>query len=435
MTASEAQPNTPNWPSRKVLILVRAFVPYYPSLGGVIRMIKLANYLVRQGYEVFVVAAKGKYISDFGYAHDIAQLKITYYTDKAQEQYSRKYASTILAATKPCQYQHLIDRLLQLAKMVLIPDPGILFVLTQYLCAKRIIETESISHIIVSSPAHSSQLAGWLLKRHFGKRINLIVDYRDSWNCTDRFMPRGRIGRFISRRMEAAVLRSADHLTYVSAPMLSKLNASFFDVSSKASMIMNGYDLAMKAQSPATHTSNPYCVTLGYFGRASDAPGSVNDPTNLFRAIKSFSGTIRLAVYGPVLLQRSPQQTVSSAVSLHGSIEHTAALREMARMDVLVMLYTGTLGSDEVVSGKIFDYMLAGRPILVIGPKNMEARRIILEKGIGYWADCNSLFSLQSTLETIYDDWRHDRLHSYPLEYVAEFDRDKQNSKFLPLLG
>ena len=122
-------------------------------------------------------------------------------------------------------------------------------------------------------------------------------------------------------------------------------------------------------------------------------------------------------------------------MSIHGSVNHTTALREMARMDVLVMLYTGNLGSDEVVSGKLFDYMLTGRPILVIGPKNMEATRIILKKGIGYWADFNSIFSLQSTLETIYDDWRHERLQSYPLEHVAEFDRDKQYSKFLPMLG
>lgn len=435
-TTKNAQKGDEISDSRKVLIVVRGFVPYEPSLGGVIRIIKLASFLRSRGHQVFIVAAKGQFVSDFGYADEASHFRITYYLDKTQEQYSKKYNSISSTPNSPPNSlaRSLKSFLTRLARKLVIPDPGVLFIWFQYRAARTLIKSERISNVIVSSPAHSSQLTGYLLKKRFRDKINLIIDYRDSWNCCGFFAANGAFSRYVSRKMELAVLHSCDQFVYVSTPMLSKIQATFFDISKKATLVMNGYDLSMQSYQSPTTKSGATQMRFGYFGRANDTVGSGYDPSLLLEALSEYRDKICIDMFGPITISNIDQWNSRSSVTLHGSIRHPDALKKMQTMDALVMIYTGTVGTDEIVSGKLFEYMLARRPIFIIGPDDMEAKKIVLKKKIGYWADSRSILSIKTALGAIYNDWKSKDLPNYSLRHVAEFDRRCQFSKILPLL-
>ena len=53
--------------SKKILIIVRDFIPYYHSLGGVMRVLKLAEFLTEKDVSVYILSAKGVEIDYFGY--------------------------------------------------------------------------------------------------------------------------------------------------------------------------------------------------------------------------------------------------------------------------------------------------------------------------------------------------------------------------------
>ena len=98
------------------------------------------------------------------------------------------------------------------------------------------------------------------------------------------------------------------------------------------------------------------------------------------------------------------------------------------------MLHSAREGADEVVTGKIFDYMLARRPILVAGPKGMEAAKIIDEHNLGYTIDINDPAIMRSKLEVIHNAWQTDSLISYTVDDISQFSRQIQYQKLLTIL-
>jgi len=106
----------------------------------------------------------------------------------------------------------------------------------------------------------------------------------------------------------------------------------------------------------------------------------------------------------------------------------------MREMDLLAFFHTEKLGSDEVVSGKIFDYILARRPILIIGPRDMEAVRIVDEYSLGYWMDPFSPDHMESGLQLIFEDWKNNHFPSLSGIDVSVFSRSGQYKKVLGLL-
>ena len=103
-------------------------------------------------------------------------------------------------------------------------------------------------------------------------------------------------------------------------------------------------------------------------------------------------------------------------------------------MDVLMLLHSDPRGSDEVIPGKLFEYILAEKPIVSIGPKNMEASKIVSQNNLGYVIDLDDEEDLSDKLTRIYQDWKQGTLISYKAKDHAQFSRPYQYSKFLEIL-
>ena len=82
---------------KAVLVIVRDFPPYFSSLGGVIRILKMCDFLRNSEIAVHVVAAAGLEISYFGYEDLVKRITIHYVPDVLQRynnQRSTTFAST-----------------------------------------------------------------------------------------------------------------------------------------------------------------------------------------------------------------------------------------------------------------------------------------------------------------------------------------------------
>ena len=415
---------------KKVLIIARDFLPYYPSLGGVIRVVKLALFLQENGYEVYVLCAKGIKISYFGYENMVSKLNVVYVDDKLQRYLNKMVvAGTNNKDSSPTKMQGLK----KIINDFCIPDKGILFVNRYVKMASKLILEHSITSVIVSSPPHSTQIIGLKLKHKFGNKINLIVDYRDSWNTRGIFQKRFWLSKRLNLLQEKEVLRAADMLTYVSRPMLDKINSMIMDVSDKSLLVMNGFDLNMKKNDFRSISPNQE-LTIGYFGSISDNENSSVNPTSFFRALLKVNNCIKLVFYGPVELKREWQESLGDRLEINEPVSHTEAVELMRTMDLLLVVYSETIGGGEVITGKIFDYFLALRPVLVVGPKDLEAARLVKENHLGYCMDVMDNDQMESMIQDIFKDWQHGQLTSYSMEDVAQFSRQEQFAKLCKIL-
>lgn len=409
---------------KKVLIIVRDFLPYTLSVGGIIRVLKLAEFLKERDFEVHILAAEGIFVDYFGYETVVKKLK-TYYVKDRLQRFLCKRASNV-NKTRPSKYNGALK---YIDKKFFIPDKGIFFVKNFFNRAKEIINAENIRNIIVSSPSHSSQLIGLMLKRHYGQKVNFIVDYRDSWNTTALFRKNGALASAISIFLERKVLKAADHVTCVSDSIIKKISTQIIDITSKSTVVMNGYDANMEI-SNYEHKKGEK-LKIGYFGIINDDPNGYRDISVLFNKLDTTN--VEFFFYGQTLFSQD-WSLARPDIKIKGSLSHTEALEAMRTMDLLMVLHTRIDGADEVLSGKFFEYLFSQRPILAVGPSNFAAGLMVYREHFGYFLDIEKTSNFNAFFENIYKDWKHSEMPSYTKDKIKMFSRQYQFNKVLKIL-
>lgn len=396
-------------------------------------MLKLAEYLGKNGIEVFVLAAKGEEISHFGYRDLVRGLKVTYLEDRLQPLLNRITDTSSDSALQKINRSSAGFRLFKkLVNELSVPDVGVFFVVKFIREAARMVRQHGIRNVLVTSPPPSTLLAGYALKKKFGDRINFIVDYRDSWNLGYVGRKRTLLADRLNLAMENRVLGTADHFLHVSAPMLDALTTRVKGIAAKATLVMNGYDenqLLVKAPPPPLSDR----LRIGHFGRFGENEPHRN-PERLFEALEKCMGSIRLVLYGDVSVSDRWRERLKDVAEFAGVVSHEEALRKMQEMDLLLLYHSEREGAKEVITGKLFEYMLAGRPILAMGSPEMEAATIVSGERIGYTVDLFDPPAVEAVLRRVHALWKEGNLVRYDIGNLKRYSRQHQYSKILPLL-
>jgi len=415
----------------RILLVSRAFPPFAPSLGGAVRILKLAEYFQAQGADVHVLAGRGRYYSDFGYGALLKALSVHYVDDP------------LLARTGPPVENggqsavRIRAHLRPLVSECLIPDTGVLAVPRLVRTANGLIARHELQHIITSGPPHSDHLVGLAAKRRFGGALNWIADYRDSWNGTALFRKKTWLLQRINLALERRVLARADHLTYISIPMRDKMIAiagkSAATLADKTSLVMNGFDATV---SPNTASWVP-CrgpLTIGYFGALDDRPDGYRNPAAIFDTVLKFGLDVRFEFFGQIRLSPRWQELLGDRLRINGSLSHSETMIRMRDSDVLMLLHTKDDGADEVITGKFFEYLLSGRPILSVGPRVMAVNALLTELGCGYIVRHDDTGQLAEMLGKLIERKANDALPTQVISNIGKFSRSEQYSTFLRLL-
>ncbi|MCD6460814.1 hypothetical protein J7L67_09145, partial [bacterium] len=414
-------------------ILTRNFLPYYQSVGGVLRVLKIARYLYEHGFDIHILAARGLKIDYFGYEKDLRNYNIHYFNDFLKKIENKVFLNSLNSQGLDAEYTNLKLKIKKAVSYFMIPDQTVLSVGNAYKQAKNIIEKNQIENVIVSSPPQSILLAGYALKKHFSDKINFIIDYRDSWNTTAIFRKTNPVLSALCKRTERKILKIADRFVYVSAPMIDKIENLYVlkGLKQKSCLIMNGFktdklDFSYNSQSKSGK------IKIGYFGAISDAQSSFRDPTLLLEYIKkNYNDVFEIFIYGSQNINGKYHFVKSFA-----GIAHAKALNIMKQMDLLLLIHTKREGADEVITGKFFDYLTAGRPLLAYTPLNMEAAKLIRDYKVGYNLGIlpENEGHLKFTIDTIIDQFKSNNLLKYTPDRIKELSCEAQFRKFLDIL-
>lgn len=400
--------------NNSVLIFANNFIPYTFSLGNAIRAITLADFLVRHGFDVTVLAEKGKDYGCFGYDQVLTKIG-THYVD-----------------INSAGLSDWLNGNLSLISHGLIPESRAKGFYHLFRTAKNLIERKDIRNVIVTTPPHNAQLVSLFLKSYFKERINLIVDYRDSWFTNDFYRKKGKISRHFSEKKEKKILTNLDHFTYISNPIFKHIERQYQiqDFGKKSHLIMNGYNKTPKVKAREENPSGP--IKIGYFGALEDSKNSFRNISTIVEALRnnpSLQQKVEFYFYGDIVLNHTPLNEVHN-IHIKRSVSHDEALEIMSQMDFLLIIHSNPKTSEEVITGKFFEYVSVKKPILNITPPVMEANRLVAEYGIGKTIDIRSSESVAKGLEQL------ERLKNcYDGIDITSFSRDQQYERFLPLLS
>ncbi len=286
--------------------------------------------------------------------------------------------------------------------------------------AKEIIETEAIETIVTTSPPHSTQLIGLELKRLY-PHLKWVADLRDPW--TDIYYNEDlyptRWAKKRNLRYERSVLLGADKIITVSE-QCQRLFAEKTDVTEKIAVVPNGYDTKDFINSTIINkkekiTPNSSLLTPNYILSYVGVMAPQYDLVPLKKLVQG-RNDILLRFVG-VVSEDIKLEIESWGVQTEfiSYVSHNKAIEYMQTSDALLLFIPNVPNNEGILTGKLFEYLAAGRKILLFGPKGGDAMRLINECEAG---ECYSeYFSLDTFLNMPYKG--NDNIKSYSREALA----------------
>lgn len=426
---------------KKILIICYNFLPYYETIGGVIRVLSLADFLFRNGFEVYILTSRGYFFSYFGHEDELRRYHIIYIDNWVNMVFQKGLKKNVIKQATRSKLKNQIWSIIKnvlsrtrfFIEQLLPPDIGVLKIVSFYQIAKRIIRDNGISVVFISSPPHSMQLVGLLLKKFNNyNRPTIITDYRDSWNTTRIYARNTAVANWINRILERKVLLACDYFTFISEPMLTKAEVFFgINLRKKSHLVMNGFSEAINVKK--YEPSNALSISIGYFGSIGDLPNSHRNISSLLNVLsENFKelSFLNFHFYGMLIIKFHNLKDYPM-LHYHGSIDHRLAVSAMSNMDFLMIVHSEKNGADEVITGKLFEYISVKKPIICIGPTPMAAKQLIEKYGIGVTIDIENQKDIAEKLLSL----RAISTNFYENVDISQFHRDNQYKKIINLLN
>ncbi|MFM2207908.1 MAG: hypothetical protein RL213_1883 [Bacteroidota bacterium] len=318
---------------------------------------------------------------------------------------------------------------------LLIPDARVGWVRPAVRAAEKLIREHSIGTVVISSPPHSSQLIGLRLKRVFPDLV-WVADLRDPW--TDIYYYKDMLHLPFARKkdasLEKAVLKSCSAVIVVSDPIRRSFMGKLDDPSSvRFEVLPNGFD---RSDFPGEVVPPSEVFRVTYVGTIAES----YRPEVFFRAFSSFvrehpEGRIRLRLVGSTswLMRVLEEEGLLSCLEQTGHVSHQQAVSFMRDSSALLLVIPDTPGAEGILTGKLFEYLGAGIPVIGIGPASGRAAAIVNGCGAGRFFERSEERGVRTYLEELYASWHKNpdlRHHGD----VSAFERKSQASVLSGLL-
>ena len=283
--------------------------------------------------------------------------------------------------------------------------------------------------IYTSSDPYSAHLVGAFFKREYG--IPWVADYRDLWTGDptrkmDYKKPKDKLFFYL----EDAMLHQADKSITVEEHLLSDYVERFHISKENVAAITNGYDESdFSGLSTKNKHSDKFIINysgLLHVDRNIDAVllalRQLCDEGNMEPSCVKFCIVGDARQYNPY--QEAEKYKLGSIIEQIRFSSHHEAILSNIRANILLLL----VGDEDRVkfsyTGKIFDYLRSGRPILALAPTNGVVAQTLQETGHGEACLSTDLPGIKAFILQEYRKWqrgdKRELLHS-PL--IKRFER------------
>jgi hypothetical protein len=427
---------------KKVLILTY----YWPPSGGagVQRWLKFTKYLPQFGIEPIILTVDPEYASypqrDTSLINEISpDLKIAY----------AKSATSIFTAYKKITGKNevpyggfanesnprLIEKIFRFARgNFFLPDARRVWNRFALKAATEIIEKNIIDIVVTTSPPHSTQLLGRKLKKKLG--IKWIADLRDPWSeiyYSDKIF-QTLPAKWINGYMESLVLNGADRVIATcdttSAVFRSKL--SMRQSPEKVITITNGFD----TDDFGFDKIIPAKFLLTYLGTFA---GNY-DIDVLIIALDCFSPEERTDITLQFIGKTDDniiaglREKSKVSIELIPYVDHRNAMEYLARSAALLLVIPSDRKANEMIPGKLFEYLASKRPIIAIGPKECDAGIILNETGGGKIFNKNEVDDLTDYLFYLYKNFKKGLFETDP-SGIGKYSRKDLAEKYAGIIN
>ena len=395
------------------------FAYYFPPLGGggVQRTAKYVKYLPSEGFEPIVVTGspRGFLLRDASLARDVPPGTVI------------RRARALPLQTAQWKLDGLLRRAgipRKLVSEALWPDGHIGWLPAAVLGGLRAVCDHDPEVLYSTSSPTTAHLAALIVHKLTG--VPWVADFRDSWlfNPLD---PRTKSYAPLTRASEALERTVVDNASFVTFADETMEACGLESDDPRRVVICNGVDpddLPPFPPSDVPRTDGRFRLSyVGSFYGSHDGAETFAAIRQLMERGELDARTFELRIVGHAEVERAKLDSLP--ISFTGYVSHEQALAEMAGASAL--LYSRPPG-DRVLSGKIFEYLTSGRPVLSVAHPESLASALVRELGAGWCADVRDAGAVAGTMRDVLADWRRGAIAINPGvrdEVLRRFSRRK----------
>ena len=431
---------------KRVLIITY----YWPPSGGsgVQRWLKMSKYLPENGWQPVIYTTEGaEYpIVDPSLEKDVAP-EVEVIRRPIFEPYTfyKKFLGMKKEETvkmgfiqeKEKKKSWKEDLSLWIRGNLFIPDARRWWVKPSVRYLKSYLKDHPVDAIISTGPPHSMHLIAMKLKEAL--RIPWVADFRDPWTEIDYYNDL-RLTRCSDRkhhRLEREVLSKADKVVTVApdgARRLGKIG------NRNVRVVYNGFDRDDDAQTPI---SLPESFTITYLGVLS----KIQNPKNLWQVLgelikedEKFNKDLKINIIGQIdnsVSQSIEEQGLAQHVTYSPYIPHdqVSAVHRSSTLLLLLLMPDSEPRAKGLLTGKLFEYLASGRPILCIGPEDDDAARILKETQAGVTVRFEDRERMKETIKGLYQKYLENDLPDNANAEVERYSRRELTKQYAKILN
>lgn len=429
---------------RRVLIITY----YWPPSGGsgVQRWLKMSKYLPENGWQpVIYTAEDAEYpVEDKSLEKDVApETEVVrrpivepyrFYKHFLGIQKGEKVKAGFIneGATKSSWKESIS---LWIRGNFFIPDARRWWIKPSVKYLKNYLKEHPVDAIISTGPPHSMHL----IAKALHKKLNIpwVADFRDPWTDVFYFdsLKLSKCSVRKHKKLENQVITQADRVVAVSwhgADDMKRLGANNVEV------VTNGYDEECSQKTSQIVDNKQF--TVSYTGVLLP-----NESFVIWDAFKElcnenvdFAKALKINLIGHIdtsVKRYISDKGLSDKVSNIEYMQHSQVLEYQRKSDLLLLLIPRAKKAECILTGKLFEYLAAGRPVLSVGPADGDAAKVLSETCCGATAGYDDKARMKEIILDYFNKRLDNQLIIGNREEVAKYSRRNLTKDYVSLLN
>lgn len=286
-----------------------------------------------------------------------------------------------------------------------IPDPKIFWVKPSVKYLQQYLKFNKVDVVISTGPPHSMHLIAQRLKEKTG--VKWLADFRDPWSDLyyNKEFKQLAFAKNKNKKLENSVFKNADCILTVS----NSLQKEFKKNAERVEVITNGFDDEVLSKTNQPLDTN---FSISYIGLL---PKQSN-PKLFFKVLRKlcfnnpdFKNALKLNFIGDISDEvkfEIQKYNLQELTSFKSYVPHQKAIEFQKRAQVLLLLIPNVEKSEGILTGKLFEYLTAKRPILAIGSEKGDLSQILKNTKAGAIFNYNNEIGLEKEIMRLYNQFK-----------------------------
>lgn len=293
-----------------------------------------------------------------------------------------------------------------------IPDARKFWVKPSVTYLQKYLQDHPVDLVISTGPPHSVHLIALALKERMG--LKWMADFRDPWTIMGYFDKLSVSERTLRmhQKLSTEVLQNSDAVVVVGNTMQKE----YLSFNKNTHVLTNGFDRDLSKRDAISANELDEGFTISHIGLMNEDQNPVvlwNVLAELGQEIEGFFKDLQVQLIGkvaPSVLAAISSCGLMDQLKMRGYVPHKEVFNFQKKSQILLVCINQVSNAGRIITGKIFEYMAANRPVVVIGPEDGDLAEIVNHTRSGYVFDHQNHTGLKEKIRSMYGEFLEKRL-------------------------